>query len=175
MALKWDYQKIQGHSEQYVAFMTSFNNLNVLKLKFQVTTLSCILLPFSQFAIGSALTSKSFNFPNTVETKTQLAPEHQIYFHRYSNYKMFRVFDSLHTYEAFDPFSPMWPLHVILELGNSFELQATVLALVSRNKENYFRFADERHRLLHRARWGYRLPPIDWRWILSDPFWIRKK
>ena len=88
---------------------------------------------------------------------------------------MFRVFDSLHTYEAFDPFSPMWPLHVILKLGNSFELQATVLALVSRNKENYFRFADERHRLLHRARWGYRLPPIDWRWILSDPFWIEKK
>ena len=55
--------------------MTIFNNLNVLKLKFQVTTLSCILLPFSQFAIGSALTSKSFNFPNTVETKTHLAPK----------------------------------------------------------------------------------------------------
>ena len=54
--------------------MTIFNILNVRKLKFQVTTLSCILLLCSQFAIGSVLTSKSFNFPNTLETKTQPEP-----------------------------------------------------------------------------------------------------
>ena len=83
MALKQDYQKIQGYSEQYVAFMTIFNILNVLKLKFQVTTLSCILLLCSQFAIGSVLTSKSFNFPNTLETKTQLATGIQVYFQRW--------------------------------------------------------------------------------------------
>ena len=129
--------------------MTIFNILNVLKLKFQVTTLSCILLLCSQFAIGSVLTSKSFNFPNTLETKTQLATGIQVYIFsggtNVSNYKMFRVFNSLHTYETSDPFSPMRALRVILEPGNSLELETTVLALVSRNKENYFRFAEERH------------------------------
>ena len=39
----------------------------------------------------------------------------------------------------------MRALRVILEPGNSLELETTVLALVSRNKENYFRFAEERH------------------------------
>lgn len=129
--------------------MTIFNILNVLKLKFQVTTLSCILLLCSQFAIGSVLTSKSFNFPNTLETKTQLATGIQVYIFssgtNVSNYKMFSVFNSLHTYETSDPFSPMRALRVILEPGNSLELETTVLALVSRNKENYFRFAEERH------------------------------
>ena len=130
--------------------MTIFNILNVLKLKFQVTTLSCILLLCSQFAIGSVLTSKSFNFPNTLETKTQLATGIQSKYifnggTNVSNYKMFSVFNCLHTYQTSDPFSPMRALRVILEPGNSLELETTVLALVSRNKENYFRFAEERH------------------------------
>ena len=70
MALKQDYQKIQGYSEQYVAFMTIFNNfLNVLKVETPGDHFE--LHPGSQFAIGSVLTSKSFNFPNTLETKTE--------------------------------------------------------------------------------------------------------
>lgn len=137
--------------------MTIFNILNVRKLKFQVTTLSCILLLCSQFAIGSVLTSKSFNFPNTLETKTQPAPASKYIL----NHKMFSVFNSLHTNEASDPFSPMRALRVILEPENSFELQSTVLALVSRDKENYFRFADERHRLLHGARGRDGFSPVN--------------
>ena len=74
---------------------------------------------------------------------------------------MFSVFNSLHTNEASDPFSPMRALRVILEPENSFELQSTVLALVSRNKENYFRFADERHRLLHGARGRDGFSPVN--------------
>ena len=145
--------------------MTIFNILNVLKLKFQVTTLSCILLLCSQFAIGSVLTSISFNFPNTLETKTQLATGIQVYIFsggtNVSNYKMFSVFNSLHTYETSDPFSPMRALRMILEPGNSLELETTVLALVSRNKENYFRFAEERHWLLHGARGRDGFPPVN--------------
>lgn len=85
---------------------------------------------------------------------------------------MFRVFDSFDTDETFHPFPPMWPLRVILKPGNSFELQTAVLARVSRNEENYFRFVDERHGLLHGARGCDRLSPFN-----SDPFYngIREK
>lgn len=144
--------------------MTIFNILNVWKLKFQVTTLSCILLLCSQFAIGSVLTSKSFNFPNTLETKTQPTKHSKYIFSggiTISNHKMFSVFNCLHTYETSDPFSPMRSLRMILEPENSFEFQSTVLALVSRNKENYFRFADECHWLLHGARGRDRFSPVN--------------
>ena len=90
--------------------MTIFNNfLNVLKVETPGDHFE--LHPGSQFAIGSVLTSKSFNFPNTLETKTE---SHQqktriiyIFSINFSNDKMFRVFDSFDTDETFHPFPPM--------------------------------------------------------------------